>query len=70
VQVGTATFVECGAAVRVLMEMRDWLAANGIARVSDLVGAFRAEPAQESAPGVAGDGVARPDQETAGGKRR
>jgi dihydroorotate dehydrogenase (NAD+) catalytic subunit len=47
VQVGTATFVECGAAERVLVEMREWLAANGIARVSDLVGAFRAEPAQE-----------------------
>ena len=46
VQVGTATFVESGAATRVLMEMRAWLAANGIARVGDLVGAFRAEPAQ------------------------
>ena len=47
VQVGTATFVEPEASTRVLMEMRAWLAANGIARVVDLVGAFRAEPAQE-----------------------
>jgi dihydroorotate dehydrogenase (NAD+) catalytic subunit len=70
VQVGTATFVECGAAVRVLIEMRDWLAANGIARVSDLVGAFRAEPAQECAPGAAADGAAQPDEEAARGKPR
>ena len=47
VQVGTATFVESEASTRVLMEMRAWLAANGIARVVDLVGAFRADPAQE-----------------------
>jgi len=46
VQVGTATFVEPEASTRVLAEMRTWLAANGIARVGDLVGAFRAEPAQ------------------------
>jgi len=47
VQVGTATFVEPGAATRVLDEMRTWLAARGIARVTDLIGAFRAEHAQE-----------------------
>jgi dihydroorotate dehydrogenase (NAD+) catalytic subunit len=52
VQVGTATFVEPEAATRVLTEMRTWLAANGVARVGDLVGAFRAEHAQE--PGSAG----------------
>src|SRR5262249_36423885 len=50
VQVGTATFVEPGAATRVLAEMREWLALKGIARVSDLVGSFRAEHAQEAAP--------------------
>jgi dihydroorotate dehydrogenase (NAD+) catalytic subunit len=49
VQVGTATFVEAGAATRVLMELRAWLAGNGIARVVDLVGALRAESAQEPA---------------------
>ena len=49
VQVGTATFVEPGASTRVLTEMRAWLAANGIARVTDLTGAFRAEHAQEAA---------------------
>ena len=48
VQVGTATFVEPEAVTRVLTEMRAWLAANGIARVVDLVGAFRAEHAQEA----------------------
>jgi dihydroorotate dehydrogenase (NAD+) catalytic subunit len=50
VQVGTATFVEPEACTRVLMEMRAWLAANGIARVGDLIGAFRADHAQEEAP--------------------
>ena len=49
VQVGTATFVEPGASTRVLTEMRAWLAANGIARVTNLTGAFRAEHAQEAA---------------------
>ena len=47
VQVGTATFVEPEACTRVLAEMREWLAAHGHARVTDLVGAFRADPAQE-----------------------
>jgi len=57
VQVGTATFVEPEAASRVLMEMRAWLAANGIARASDLVGRFRAEHAQETGmPGAARNG--------------
>ena len=50
VQVGTATFVESEAATRVLREMREWLGAHGHARVTDLIGAFRAEHAQESAP--------------------
>ena len=49
VQVGPATFVEPGASTRVLTEMRAWLAANGIARVTNLTGAFRAEHAQEAA---------------------
>src|SRR5262245_33708571 len=56
VQVGTATFVESEAATRVLVEMCTWLAANGIARVSELIGAFRAEHAQESAPTAARNG--------------
>jgi dihydroorotate dehydrogenase (NAD+) catalytic subunit len=60
VQVGTATFVEAGAATRVLMELRAWLAGNGIARVVDLVGALRAESAQEPAPlGAARNGEER-----------
>ena len=54
VQVGTATFAEPEAATRVLTEMRAWLAANGVVRVRDLVGAFRAEPAQEAGAASAG----------------
>jgi dihydroorotate dehydrogenase (NAD+) catalytic subunit len=50
VQVGTVTFVEPGASTRVLAELRDWLAAHGYASVRELVGAFRAEHAQECAP--------------------
>ena len=50
VQVGTATFVEPEAAKRVLDEMRAWLAARGTARVRELVGVFRADPAQERPP--------------------
>jgi dihydroorotate dehydrogenase (NAD+) catalytic subunit len=46
VQVGTMTFAEPGAAVRVVDEMRTWLAAKGLRRVSDLRGAFSAAPAQ------------------------
>jgi dihydroorotate dehydrogenase (NAD+) catalytic subunit len=46
VQVGTATFTEPGAALRVLDEMRAWLAARGVRRVADLVGAFDAPAAQ------------------------
>jgi len=56
VQVGTATFVEPEASTRVLAEMRAWLAANGIARVTDLIGAFRAEPAQEATTAAARNG--------------
>jgi dihydroorotate dehydrogenase (NAD+) catalytic subunit len=47
VQVGTATFVEPEASTRVLAEMREWLAARGIAKVTEMIGALRAEPAQE-----------------------
>ena len=50
IQVGTATFVEPQAATRVLDEMRAWLAEHGHARVTDLIGAFRAEHAQEREP--------------------
>lgn len=50
VQVGTATFAEPGAAARVLAEMRDWLAAHGLARVTGLRGRFGAE---RGAPGRA-----------------
>ena len=49
VQIGTATFVEPGASVRVVDEMRDWLAAHGVQRVSDLRGRFEA-PAAQGAP--------------------
>ena len=50
VQVGTATFVEPQAATRVLAEMREWLAAHGHARLTDLIGAFDAPAAQDRAP--------------------
>jgi len=50
VQVGTATFVEPGAALRVLAEMRAWLAARGFRSVTDVIGTFRGEPAQEATP--------------------
>jgi dihydroorotate dehydrogenase (NAD+) catalytic subunit len=46
VQVGTATFSEPGASVRVVEEMRAWLGAKGVRRVTDLRGAFSAAPAQ------------------------
>jgi dihydroorotate dehydrogenase (NAD+) catalytic subunit len=46
VQVGTATFVEPGASVRVVNEMREWLAAHGLKRVADLRGRFDAPAAQ------------------------
>lgn len=49
VQVGTATFVEPGASVRIVNEMREWLAAHGVARISDLRGAFAAPAAQACA---------------------
>jgi len=63
VQVGTATFVEPEAATRVLAEMREWLAANGIARASELVGRFRAEHAQEFGTlGAARNGGERRDR--------
>jgi len=38
VQVGTANFVEPGAALRIAAEMESWCDAHGVARVSDLVG--------------------------------
>lgn len=50
VQVGTATFVEPGASLRVVDEMRDWLAAHGVARVTDVRGSFAAPAAQACAP--------------------
>lgn len=53
VQVGTATFVEPGAAVRMVNEMRAWLAAHGVARVADFRGTFAAPAAQGCAPAPA-----------------
>jgi dihydroorotate dehydrogenase (NAD+) catalytic subunit len=50
VQIGTATFVEPGAAVRVVNEMREWLAAKGVRRVADFRGLFQAPAAQASEP--------------------
>lgn len=50
VQIGTATFVEPGASVRVVNEMREWLAAHGVARVADFRGLFQAPAAQACAP--------------------
>ena len=56
VQVGTATFVEPEASTRMLGEMRAWLAAHGYAKATDLIGAFRAEAAQEPAAITRKDG--------------
>jgi dihydroorotate dehydrogenase (NAD+) catalytic subunit len=41
VQVGTATLVDPHAPARVLQELRRWCAANGVVRVSELVGGAR-----------------------------
>jgi len=41
VQVGTANFVEPGAAARIVNEMGAWCDGHGIARVADLVGTLR-----------------------------
>lgn len=49
VQVGTATFVEPGAATRVLAEMRGWLAEHGHANLTRMIGAFHGESAQGAA---------------------
>ncbi len=62
VQVGTATFVRPAASLGVVNEMRTWLAANGHTRVTDVIGAFSAAPAQ----GVATD----PEPATAPGASR
>jgi dihydroorotate dehydrogenase (NAD+) catalytic subunit len=48
VQVGTATFVEPTAATRVLAEMREWLATHGYAKLTSMIGTFRADAAQDS----------------------
>ncbi len=50
VQVGTATFAEPGASVRVVDEVRAWLAERGIARLEDLRGRFTAPAAQSAVP--------------------
>ncbi|MFN8587579.1 MAG: dihydroorotate dehydrogenase [Candidatus Eisenbacteria bacterium] len=50
VQVGTATFVEPGASVRVVDELRDWLATHGVTRAADVIGMFEAPAAQACAP--------------------
>ncbi len=50
VQIGTATFVEPAVAVRVVDEMREWLASHGITRVADFRGTFAAPAAQGCAP--------------------
>ncbi|MXW56092.1 MAG: dihydroorotate dehydrogenase, partial [Gemmatimonadales bacterium] len=44
VQVGTASFVDPGAAVDVHEGISKFLAANGVARLEDLVGALRSRP--------------------------
>jgi dihydroorotate dehydrogenase (NAD+) catalytic subunit len=41
VQVGTANFVEPGAAVRIVGEMGAWCDAHGVARVTDLVATLK-----------------------------
>jgi dihydroorotate dehydrogenase (NAD+) catalytic subunit len=50
VQVGTVTFVEAGAAPRVVNEMREWCASHGVKSLSELRGTFSAAPAQVVTP--------------------
>lgn len=50
VQVGTATFIEATCSMRVVDEMRAFLARKGIARVTDFRGLFQAPAAQACAP--------------------
>jgi dihydroorotate dehydrogenase (NAD+) catalytic subunit len=42
VQVGTASFVDPGAAERIVAEMESWLTVNGVADVRELIGALQA----------------------------
>jgi dihydroorotate dehydrogenase (NAD+) catalytic subunit len=42
VQVGTATFADPRAPVRVLEELEDWCAAHGVGNMSELIGGVRA----------------------------
>lgn len=55
VQIGTATFAEPGASVRVVNEMRAFLAAKGVKRVEEFRGLFAAPAAQSCAPDPAGE---------------
>ncbi|MDD8026716.1 MAG: nitronate monooxygenase, partial [Acidobacteriota bacterium] len=41
VQIGTANFVDPGAAVRIAGEMEAWCAHHNVARVSDVVGTLK-----------------------------
>ena len=50
VQVGTATFIEATCSMRVVDEIRAFLARKGIARVADFRGLFQAPAAQACAP--------------------
>jgi len=70
VQVGTATFLEPEACTRVLDEMRVWLAASGMARVSELIGAFHAQHAQDCEPAAAMDGREPQGREQQGREQR
>jgi dihydroorotate dehydrogenase (NAD+) catalytic subunit len=50
VGVGTATFLDPRATLRVLAELVDWCAAHGVARVADLTGALPAPPTPTPTP--------------------
>jgi dihydroorotate dehydrogenase (NAD+) catalytic subunit len=42
VQVGTASFINPGAAQQIAADMEAWLVANGVADIKDLIGALEA----------------------------
>jgi dihydroorotate dehydrogenase (NAD+) catalytic subunit len=50
VGVGTATFLDPRATLRVIAELVDWCAAHGVARVADLTGALPAPPTPTPTP--------------------
>jgi dihydroorotate dehydrogenase (NAD+) catalytic subunit len=57
VQVGTATFVDPRAPLRVLEELKAWCSSQGIASISALAGGHAIARSRPSNPGSSGEGV-------------